>query len=89
MYSHALQSNPPTHHCNYFKFVSEDDEDVTSRIRSNSTAAADITIEDLNDVGIRFHYMENDYGRWLQRMEYNIKKMVYFIVFCIILYFMM
>ncbi|XP_028102504.1 ERI1 exoribonuclease 2-like [Camellia sinensis] len=82
-------SNPPTHHCNYFKFVSEDDEDVTSRIRSNSTAAAGITIEDLNDVRMRLHDMENDYGRRLQTMENNMKKMVYFSVFCIILYFMM
>ena len=89
MYSHALQSNPPTHLCNYFKFVSEDDEDVTSRIRSNSTAAAGITIEDLNDVRMRLHDMENDYGRRLQRMENNMKMIEYFIVFCIILYFMM
>ncbi|CAL5403064.1 unnamed protein product [Camellia sinensis] len=71
-----ISCNPPTHHCNYFKFVSEDDEDVTSRIRSNSTAAAGITIEDLNDVMMRLHDMENDYGRRLQRMENNMKKMV-------------
>ncbi|CAL5378611.1 unnamed protein product [Camellia sinensis] len=77
----SKHSNTPTHHCNYFKFMDEDDEDVTSRIRSNSTASAGITIEDLNDVRIRLHYMENDYGRRLQRMENNIKKMVYFIVF--------
>ncbi|CAL5386192.1 unnamed protein product [Camellia sinensis] len=68
-------SNTPIHHCNYFKFVSEDDEDVTSRIHSNSTDSAGITIEDLNDVRMRLHYMENDYGRRLQMMENNIKKM--------------
>ncbi|CAL5371629.1 unnamed protein product [Camellia sinensis] len=82
-------SNTPTPHCNYFKFVDEDDEDVTSRIRSNTRACDAITVEDFNDVRTRLHDMENDYGRRLERIENNIKAMVYFIIFSIILYFIM
>ncbi|CAL5362087.1 unnamed protein product [Camellia sinensis] len=68
-------SNTPTPHCNYFKCVDEDDEDVTSRIRSNCTACDGITVEDFNSVRTRLDYMENDYGRRLQRMENNMKAM--------------
>ncbi|KAI7996654.1 hypothetical protein LOK49_LG10G01830 [Camellia lanceoleosa] len=82
-------SNTLTPHCNYFKFVDEDDEDVTSRIRSNCTACDSITVEDFNDVRTRLDYMETNYGRRLQRMERSIKTMVYFIVFSTIFYFMM
>ncbi|CAL5340569.1 uncharacterized protein LOC114267982 [Camellia sinensis] len=82
-------SNTPTSHCNYFKFVDEDDEDITSRTRSNYTACDGITVEDFNDVRTRLDYMEMDYGRRLQRMERNIKAMVYFIVFSTILHLMM
>ncbi|XP_028082493.1 uncharacterized protein LOC114283821 [Camellia sinensis] len=82
-------SKTPTPHCNYFKFVDEDDDDVTSRVRSNCTACDGITVEDFNDVRARLDYMEMDYGRRLQRMERNIKAMVYFIVFSTILYLMM
>ncbi|CAL5442633.1 unnamed protein product [Camellia sinensis] len=82
-------SNTPTSHCNYFKFVDEDDEDVTSRIPSNCTACDGITVDDFNDVRTRLDYVETDYGRRLQRMERNIKAMVYFIVFSTVLYFMM
>ncbi|XP_028097178.1 ERI1 exoribonuclease 2-like [Camellia sinensis] len=82
-------SNTPTPHCNYFKFVDEDDENVMSRIRSNCTACDGITVEDFNDVRTRLDYMETDYGRRLQRMERNIKAMVYFIAFSTIFYFMM
>ncbi|CAL5359130.1 unnamed protein product [Camellia sinensis] len=57
-------SNTPTPHCNYFKFMDEDedDEDVTSRIRSNCTACDGITVEDFNDVRTRLDYMETNYG---------------------------
>ncbi|CAL5349948.1 unnamed protein product [Camellia sinensis] len=69
-------SKTPTPHCNYFKFVDEDDEDVTSRIRTNYTACDGITVQDFNDVRTRLHSMETDYGRRLQRMERNIKAMM-------------
>ncbi|CAL5437569.1 unnamed protein product [Camellia sinensis] len=82
-------SNTPTSHCNYFKFVDEDDEDVTSRIPSNCTACDGITVDDFNNVRTRLDYVETDYGRRLQRMERNIKAMVYFIVFSTVFYFMM
>ncbi|GMP82777.1 hypothetical protein CsSME_00036938 [Camellia sinensis var. sinensis] len=68
-------SNTSTPHCNYFKFVDEDDEDVTSRIHSNSTTCDAIAVEDFNNVRTRLAYMENDYGQRLQRMENNIKVM--------------
>ncbi|KAL7186021.1 hypothetical protein ACSBR2_027889 [Camellia fascicularis] len=42
-------SKTPTPHCNYFKFVDEDDEAVTSRIRSNCTACDGITVQDFDD----------------------------------------
>ncbi|GMQ05478.1 hypothetical protein CsSME_00050489 [Camellia sinensis var. sinensis] len=74
-------SNTPTPHCNYFKFVDEDDEDVTSKIHSNTRACDAITVEDFNDVRIRLDDMENDYGRRLEMMENNLKAMVaYFIM---------
>ncbi|CAL5355583.1 unnamed protein product [Camellia sinensis] len=79
----------PTPHCNYFKFVDEDDEAVTSRIHSNCTACDGITVQDFDDVRTRLHYMETNYGRRLERMERNIKAMVYFIVFATIFYFIM
>ncbi|GMQ02653.1 hypothetical protein CsSME_00048774 [Camellia sinensis var. sinensis] len=68
-------SNTPTLHCNYLKFVDDNDEDIMSRIRSNSTTCDAITVEDFNDVRTMLDYMENDYGRRLQRMENNIKTM--------------
>ncbi|GMP56040.1 hypothetical protein CsSME_00020662 [Camellia sinensis var. sinensis] len=68
-----------TGHCNYFKFVDKDDEDVTSTIRSNTRACDAITTKDFNDLRTRLHDMENenyDYGRRLGRMENNLKAMV-------------
>ncbi|KAL7231295.1 hypothetical protein ACSBR2_009542 [Camellia fascicularis] len=65
-----------TAHCNYFKFVDEDDEDVMSTIRSNTRACDDITVEDFNELRTRLNDMENendDYGRRLKRMENNLK----------------
>ncbi|CAL5383680.1 unnamed protein product [Camellia sinensis] len=82
-------SKTPTPHCNYFKFVDEDDEAVTSRIRSNCTTCDGITVQDFDDVRTRLHYMETNYARRLERMEGNIKAMVYFIVFATIFYFIM
>ncbi|CAL5351312.1 unnamed protein product [Camellia sinensis] len=82
-------SKTPTPHCNYFKFVDEDDEAVTSKIRSNCTACDGITIQDFDDVRTRLHFMETNYGQRLERMERNIKAMVYFIVFATIFYFIM
>ncbi|KAL7235086.1 hypothetical protein ACSBR1_018550 [Camellia fascicularis] len=74
-----------TSHCTYFKFVDEDDEDVTSTIRSNTRACDGITIEDFNELRTRLDGVENendDYGRRLQRMENNLKAMMYFIMYC-------
>ncbi|KAL7183717.1 hypothetical protein ACSBR2_025992 [Camellia fascicularis] len=73
-------------------FVDEDDEDVTSTIHSNTRACDCITVEDFNELRTRLDDVENendDYGRRLERMENNLKAMVYFIVFSIILYFVM
>ncbi|XP_028069885.1 DNA topoisomerase 3-alpha-like [Camellia sinensis] len=36
--------------CNYFKFVDEDDEDVTSTIRSNTRASDGVTVEHFNEL---------------------------------------
>ncbi|GMP58114.1 hypothetical protein CsSME_00021902 [Camellia sinensis var. sinensis] len=68
-------NNTPTPHCNYFKFMDEDDEDVTSRIHSNTRACDVITVEDFNDVRTRLDDMENDYGRRFEGIENNIKAM--------------
>ena len=72
--------------------MDEDDEDVTSIIHSNTRACDGITVENFNELRRRLDDVENEndnYGRRLQRMENNLKAMVYFIVFSIILYFMM
>ncbi|KAF5931638.1 hypothetical protein HYC85_027809 [Camellia sinensis] len=69
-------STTPTPHCNYFKFVAEDDEDVTSTIRSNTRACDAITVEDFNDVRTRLDDLQNDHGRRLERIENNIKAML-------------
>ncbi|GMQ06997.1 hypothetical protein CsSME_00051374 [Camellia sinensis var. sinensis] len=68
-----------TAHCNFFKFVNEDDEDVTSTIRSNTRACDGILVEDFNELRTRLDDVENendDYGRRLERMENNLKVMV-------------
>ncbi|CAL5390509.1 unnamed protein product [Camellia sinensis] len=79
-------------HCNYFKFADDDDGDVTSTIHSNSGPRKAIPTEELNDVRARLSEMENeihDHGRRLQRMDNKFKAMIYVIVVCIILYFIM
>ncbi|KAL7229818.1 hypothetical protein ACSBR2_008384 [Camellia fascicularis] len=79
-------------HCNYFKFADDDDEDVTSTIRSNTGLRKAIRTEEFNDVRTRLSEMDNeihDHGRRLRRMEKNFKAMIYVIVFCVILYFIM
>ncbi|XP_028106824.1 uncharacterized protein LOC114305871 isoform X2 [Camellia sinensis] len=80
-----------TPNCNYFKFVDEDDEDVTSTIRSNTRASNGVTVEDFNELRRRLYDVENehdDYGRRLRMVENILKAMVYLIVFSILLYFM-
>ncbi|CAL5390673.1 unnamed protein product [Camellia sinensis] len=79
-------------HCNYFKFVNNDDGNITSTIHSNTGPRKAIRTEELNDVRTRLSEMENeirDHGRRLQRIDKNFKAMVYVIVVCIILYFIM
>ncbi|XP_028057103.1 uncharacterized protein LOC114261092 [Camellia sinensis] len=81
-----------TPNCNYFKFVDEDDEDVTSTIRSNTRASDGVTVEEFNELRRRLYDVENeheDYGRRLRMVENILKAMVYLIVFSILLYFMM
>ncbi|XP_028106479.1 uncharacterized protein LOC114305568 [Camellia sinensis] len=78
--------------CNYFKFVAEDDEDVTSTIRSNTRASDGVTVEDFNELRRRLYDVENehgDYGRRLRMVENILKAMVYLIVFALLFYFMM
>ncbi|KAL7225203.1 hypothetical protein ACSBR1_020557 [Camellia fascicularis] len=79
-------------HCNYFKFVDDDDEDVTSTIHSNSGPRKAIRTKELNDVRVRLSEMENeihDHGRRLQRMDNKFNTMIYVIVVCIVSYFIM
>ncbi|KAL7182731.1 hypothetical protein ACSBR1_041422 [Camellia fascicularis] len=79
-------------HCNYFKFADNDDRDVTSTIHSNTGPHKAIRTKELNDVRTRLSEMENeirDHDRRLQRMDKNFKAMIYVIVVCIILYFIM
>ncbi|CAL5435000.1 unnamed protein product [Camellia sinensis] len=79
-------------HCNYFKFADDDDEDVTSTIHSNTGLCKVVRIEEFNDVRTRLSEMDteiHDHGRRLRRMEKNFKAMIYVIVFCVILYFIM
>ncbi|KAL7207826.1 hypothetical protein ACSBR1_029721 [Camellia fascicularis] len=81
-----------TPNCNYFKFVDEDDEDVTSTIRSNTRASDGVTVEGFKELRRRLYDVKNehdDYGRRLRMVENILKAMVYLIVFSILLYFMM
>ncbi|KAL7190286.1 hypothetical protein ACSBR2_022544 [Camellia fascicularis] len=58
-----------TSHCNYFKFVDEDDEEVTSTIRSNTRACDAITVEEFNDLRAKLHGIENKNDEYRQRLE--------------------
>ncbi|CAL5386600.1 unnamed protein product [Camellia sinensis] len=66
-------------HCNYFKFVDDNnDDDVTSIIRSNAGPQTAIRTEEFNDLRRRFGEMDNaihKHGRKLQRMEKIFKGM--------------
>ncbi|CAL5388916.1 unnamed protein product [Camellia sinensis] len=79
-------------HCNYFKFTDDDDDDVTSTIRSNTRPRKAITIEELYELRAILSEMENeiyDHGRRHQKMEKKWKAMIYVIVFYMILYLIM
>ncbi|CAL5329969.1 unnamed protein product [Camellia sinensis] len=66
LYAHQ---NINSGHCNYFKFVDEDDEDVTSTIRSITRACDAITIEDFNDLRASLHEIENENDEYRRRLE--------------------
>ncbi|XP_028088015.1 uncharacterized protein LOC114288657 [Camellia sinensis] len=86
------ESQSNEEHCNYFKFADDADEDITSTIRSNTGLRKAIRTEEFNDVRTRLSEVDNiiqDQGRRLQRIEKNFKAMIYVIVLCIILYFVM
>ncbi|THG19540.1 hypothetical protein TEA_027446 [Camellia sinensis var. sinensis] len=69
-------------HCNYFKFIDEDDDNLSSTICSNVGPQKAIRTEELNDIRTRLYEMDNEihqHGRRLQRMEKNFKIMIYVI----------
>ncbi|KAI7981548.1 hypothetical protein LOK49_Contig32G00013 [Camellia lanceoleosa] len=80
-------------HYNYFKFADDDDDDDTSStICSNVAPRKAIRIEELNDLRTRLCEMDNEihkHGRRFQRMGKNFKAMIYVIVFCVFLHFIM
>ncbi|KAL7205693.1 hypothetical protein ACSBR2_018590 [Camellia fascicularis] len=79
-------------HCNYFKFVDEDDNDTSSTIRSNVGPRKTIRTEEVNDLRTRLGEMDNEiheHGRRIQMMEKNFKAMIYVIVFRLFLHFIM
>ncbi|THG12931.1 hypothetical protein TEA_014554 [Camellia sinensis var. sinensis] len=104
-YSASIKGSSNTGHCNYFKFVDEDDKDITSTIRFNTRACDAITVEDFNDLRARLHEIENEnneYRRRLERMENenddygrrlerfeNHLKAMVYVIIFMILYFMM
>ncbi|CAL5418526.1 hypothetical protein CsSME_00036370 [Camellia sinensis var. sinensis] len=70
----------------------DDDDDTSSIIRSNIGPRKAIIIEKLNDLRTRLCEMDNEiheHDRRLQRMEKNFKAMIYVIVFCVFLHFIM
>ncbi|KAL7195938.1 hypothetical protein ACSBR1_036043 [Camellia fascicularis] len=74
--------------CSYFKFVDDDDKDVTSTICFNTGPHQPITTEELYELRIMLSEMEkemHDHDRKLQRMEKKLKAMIYVVVFCMIL----
>ncbi|KAL7189042.1 hypothetical protein ACSBR1_038836 [Camellia fascicularis] len=77
-------------HCNYFKFADNDDDDVTSIIRSNAGPRTTIRTKEINGLRRRLGEMDNaihEHGRRLQKMEKIFKTMTYVVVFCVFLYF--
>ncbi|KAL7191856.1 hypothetical protein ACSBR2_023852 [Camellia fascicularis] len=65
-------------HYNYFKFADNDDDDVTSTIRSNAGPRTAIRTEEFNDLRRRLGEMDNtihEHSRRLQRMEKIFKAM--------------
>ncbi|CAL5408137.1 unnamed protein product [Camellia sinensis] len=75
-------------HCNYFKFVDDDDYDVIS----NAAPRTFIRSEEFNDPSTRVYEMDNEFqehGRRLRKMEKKLNVVLYVIVFCIVLYFIM
>ncbi|CAL5393946.1 unnamed protein product [Camellia sinensis] len=75
-------------HCNYFKFVDDDDYDVIS----NAAPRTSIRSEEFNDPSTRVYEMDNEFqeqGRRLRKMEKKLNVVLYVIVFCIVLYFIM
>ncbi|CAL5374177.1 unnamed protein product [Camellia sinensis] len=86
------ESESHKEHCNYFKFADEDDDDSRSTIRSNVGPRNAIRTEELNDIKTRLCEMDNEilqYGTRLKMMEKNFKIMIYVIIFCVILHFIM
>ncbi|XP_028104626.1 uncharacterized protein LOC114303671 [Camellia sinensis] len=75
-------------HCNYFKFVDDDDYDVISNVAPRTS----IRSEEFNDPSTRVYEMDNEFqehGRRLRKMEKKLNVVLYVIVFCIVLYFIM
>ncbi|GMP96074.1 hypothetical protein CsSME_00044876 [Camellia sinensis var. sinensis] len=75
-------------HCNYFKFVDDDDYDVISNVAPRTY----IRSEEFNDPSTRVYEMDNEFqehGRRLRKMEKKLNVVLYVIVFCIVLYFIM
>ncbi|CAL5344913.1 unnamed protein product [Camellia sinensis] len=77
-------------HYNYFKFADNDDDDITSTICSNASPWKAIRTKEFNDLRTRLCEVDNEiyeHGRRLKRIEKNFKAMIYVIVFCVFLYF--
>ncbi|GMP40766.1 hypothetical protein CsSME_00011090 [Camellia sinensis var. sinensis] len=75
-------------HCNHFKFVDDDDYDVISNVAPHTF----IRSEEFNDPSTRVYEMDNEFqehGRRLRKMEKKLNVVLYVIVFCIVLYFIM
>ncbi|CAL5390546.1 unnamed protein product [Camellia sinensis] len=84
------ESKSANEQCTYFKFTDDDDDDVTSTIRSNVGPRTDIRTEEINDLRKRLGEMDDaihEHSRRFQMMEKIFKAMTYVIVLCVFLYF--
>ncbi|KAL7171106.1 hypothetical protein ACSBR2_035878 [Camellia fascicularis] len=61
----TAHSNKNKAHCNYFKSADDDDENVTSTIRSNTGPRQALTIEELYELRAIVSEMENQIHRRL------------------------
>ncbi|THG23908.1 hypothetical protein TEA_016725 [Camellia sinensis var. sinensis] len=85
VYSTFCLKNISEEHCNYFKFVDDDDYDVISNVAPRTS----IKSEEFNDPSTRVYEMDNEFqehGRRLRKMEKKLNVVLYVICIAMLLH---